>query len=67
MPIETSGDWAQFGIAGLVIFALFASLWKMLGEHRAERNEWRQSAEKREEKTERALTELTRVIRDRNR
>ncbi|MBE0434645.1 MAG: hypothetical protein IBX56_02445 [Methylomicrobium sp.] len=32
--------WSQFGLSGLVIAALFALIWFLVREHRAERSEW---------------------------
>jgi len=40
MPIDHVDSWSQFGLAGLVIAALFAFIWFLVKEHRAERQEW---------------------------
>lgn len=77
MNITNVGEWAQFGLGGLVIAALFALLWKIvhgalgrfdtvMSEHRKERDEWRRSSEQRDDKLERALHELSRSLSPRN-
>ena len=40
MSIDHIDNWAQFGLAGLVIAALFMMLKYLTCEHRAERKEW---------------------------
>lgn len=64
-------DWAQFGLAGVVIAALF---WLVVSygkrqdvqeaAHRDERREWRESEERRTEKLEAALNALTEALRN---
>lgn len=64
-------DWAQFGISGLVIGALFIGVWQLLKLHREERQEWRSDLQKmlersdtRTEKLGIAIESLDRSIRD---
>ena len=68
-------QWSQFGLAGLVIFALFTTLFvivrwliahidKQAVEHRSERAEWRSSSEKTNENITRTVDELSKSIRD---
>ncbi|WP_427501365.1 hypothetical protein ACQE3E_06590 [Methylomonas sp. MED-D] len=40
MPIEHADKWADFGLGGMVIAALFGFIWFLVREHRAERREW---------------------------
>lgn len=40
--INNPGAWAQFGLAGVVIFALFLLLRYLITQHREERKEWRE-------------------------
>lgn len=67
-------EFAQFGLAGLVILALFFVLYQLINgamkrydsvmsEHRSERKEWRESEDKRSERMDRTLNELTASIR----
>lgn len=69
--------WADFGLSGLVIGALFLTLWKGYGSivlkvlelHQTERQEWRMSFERitaqfdaRQAETNELLRDLTSVI-----
>lgn len=67
--------WAQFGLAGCVICALFGTLnffitqhrserETLLGIHKDERKEWRHEASEREAGLRQALTQLEDAIRD---
>lgn len=69
--------WSQFGLSGLVIGALFFILWRVatgalsrfdtvINDHRQERKEWRESAERRDGNLEKALQEVAREIREVN-
>jgi len=42
-------DWAEFGLAGLVIFALFCLTFFLLKNHKSERSEWASDARSRED------------------
>lgn len=45
--VGSSGfPWAEFGLAGAVIGALFLFIWKVLADHKEERKQWRESIEK---------------------
>ena len=68
-------QWKEFGLAGLVILALFTALgvivrWlishidKQAESHREERGEWREANEKTSDKFELTVKELTTVIRE---
>ena len=56
--------WAEFGIAGLVILALFVFVFYILKMHRDERGEWRQDSKQSNEKVIVALDSLKDVIRN---
>ena len=67
--------WAQFGILGAVVGSLFGVVMYLLNGHkterkeqddlhRSERGEWRQSEEKRSERMEGVVKELTDAIRN---
>lgn len=67
--------WKEFGLAGLVIFALFCTLFVIVRwlitytdnlskAHREERKEWRESNEKSNDKFETVAKELTTAIRE---
>lgn len=70
MPFAPS-DWAQFGLAGVVIAAQFWFLWsygkrqdEIAAAHREERREWRESEEKRSDRLATALDSLTEALRN---
>lgn len=46
MPIKELEWVAQLGIAGVAVVCLFYLLWSQGREHRLERREWREAAEK---------------------
>lgn len=69
--------WAEFGLAGMVILALIVglifivrgmveqftdSLDKINSDHKEERKEWRQEAERRGGKTDSVIKELTHAV-----
>ncbi|MGZ4955294.1 MAG: hypothetical protein ACXV8Q_09280 [Methylobacter sp.] len=73
MPIEHADSWAQFGLPGLVIAALFTFIWFLIKEHRAERQEWitayrEQSAtmDDRQKETNGVIRELVSAVRESN-
>lgn len=52
------GDWSQFGLAGLVIAALF---WMQIADkksHKEERKEWRDAITPRLDRIEKAMDDL---------
>jgi uncharacterized membrane protein len=68
---QTYQWWAQFGLGGLVIGAMFGVLWYIVKMHREERKEWRDDIEKfvaRSEESDkqvsRVVEELTKAIQD---
>lgn len=58
----TNFDWAQFGLSGLVIAAMFVTLFFVVRMHRDERKEWREDSNKRAEKTDDVIKEFTTAI-----
>lgn len=56
--------WAEHGLAGLVILALFLMLAFLLKLHAGERKEWRQDAGARQGKTDAVIGKLADAIRD---
>lgn len=56
----------DYGIAGAVILALFWLIKYILGNHKAERKEWRHEANNQQDQTRKVISELTDVIRDIN-
>ena len=73
MPVEHVDPWSEFGLAGLVIAALFAYIWFMMKSHQAERSEWMSAykdqsrmADSRQAETNEVVRELTAVIRELN-
>jgi len=73
MPIDRIDSWAQFGLPGLVIAALFMFIWFLVKEHKAERQEWiaayrEQSAlmDDRQRETNGVIRELVSVVRESN-
>lgn len=73
MTLEALPEWSQFGLAGLIVAAMFWLLWNVIKssmerfdtvmkEHREERSEWRKSSESRDDKLERTLSEVTRAL-----
>lgn len=62
-PTSITGmDWAEFGLAGLVIGALFFVLVMLYRSHREERKEWRDEASQREERGTSAIDGLGDVV-----
>jgi hypothetical protein len=39
-PVESAMSSGEYGLSGLVISALFAFIWFLVKEHKAERREW---------------------------
>jgi len=73
MPIDTVDSWSQFGLPGLVIFALFAFIYFLIKEHKAERKEWivayreqSQLVDDRQVETNTVIRELVAVVRESN-
>ena len=75
MLAEVTTDWSQFGLAGLVIGALFTVLFlfvkaaisrleEMDSIHREERQEWRHTFERRDDKLESVLDRLTEAVKE---
>lgn len=62
VPIGDSKNWAEFGLAGLVIFALMLFIVFMYKNHREERKEWREEAERREDKSDATTNRLTDTV-----
>lgn len=63
--------WAQFGIAGGALFALWASVKALVGRldraddrHTAERAEWRKDAATRQERSDVVVEKLTEAIKE---
>lgn len=67
--------WAEYGLVGLVLFALFSLLvWVVRGivahldtaeaRHRDERREWKREADTREEKLRFVVDKLADAVRD---
>ena len=52
-------DWAQFGLGGLVIAALFATLFFFHNQHAAERKQWRVDFKELVDRQEESLDKLT--------
>jgi len=72
MQIEHADSWAQFGLGGLVIAALFMLVYFLVREHRAERQEWIQAykdqttlSDSRQSETNDVIRELTKAINSR--
>lgn len=73
MPIEQVDMWSQFGLSGMVIAALFAFVWFLVREHKAERQEWitayreqSQLMDERQRETNGVIRELVTVVREAN-
>lgn len=73
MPIDHIDSWSQFGLAGMVIAALFGFVWFLVRTHQGERSEWMQAykdqsrmADDRQAETNDVIRELTAVIRELN-
>ena len=73
MPIEQVDMWSQFGLSGMVIAALFAFVWFLVREHKAERQEWiiayreqTQLMDERQRETNGVIRELVTVVREAN-
>lgn len=63
--------WAQFGIAGAAIFALWMSVKALVGRldraderHTAERTEWRSDASQRQDRSDAVVEKLTEAIKE---
>ena len=56
--ISTASDWAQFGLAGLVIFALFGLVVWVVKLNSHERKEWRESIEASNQRLIEAINEM---------
>jgi hypothetical protein len=59
LPIQ---GWADFGLAGLVIAALFAFLIFMLRSHTTERKEWKDDFKDMHEQSNSTLTTFTHSV-----
>lgn len=59
---EAISQWAEFGLAGLVIFALFGVLVFLFRSHKEERKEWREDAKEMHRETTETTTGLTKVV-----
>ncbi len=73
MPIDHIDSWSQFGLSGLVIAALFAFIWFLVKEHKAERQEWivayreqTRLVDDRQVETNNVIRELVSVVRESN-
>ncbi len=73
MPIDHIDSWSQFGLSGLVIAALFAFIWFLVKEHKAERQEWivayreqTRLVDERQVETNNVIRELVSVVRESN-
>lgn len=71
MPIDHVDAWSQFGLAGLVIAALFAFIWFLVNTHKAERAEWLESyrehgrrSDERQKETNEVIREISAVTRE---
>lgn len=69
MELGNPGVWAQFGLPGLVIFALFALIWFLISENRRNQGEFivcmrdmGKMADMRQEETNKSITALSVVI-----
>lgn len=72
-PIENVSTLADYGLSGLVIAALFAFIWFLVKEHKAERQEWiaayreqSQMMDDRQTETNSVIRELVSVVRESN-
>lgn len=59
---EAMVNWTEFGLLGSVVGALLWLLTHVLGLHREERKEWKESEEKRSDRMERAFEKMTDAI-----
>lgn len=73
MPIDHVDSWAQFGLAGLVIAALFMLICFLVKEHREERKEWiaaysvqSKVMDDRQKETNGVIRELVAVVKESN-
>lgn len=64
LPPPSSFSWAEFGLAGAVIGALFFTLWFLLRLHKDERKEWKDDAGKRDEQVTTVINKLTDAVKD---
>jgi hypothetical protein len=60
--VESS--WAEYGLAGLVIFALFMLVLFVMKQHHSERGQWREDVKHIANGSKDALDRLTDAIRD---
>lgn len=65
IKVSENKNWAEFGLAGLVIAALFGVIFYILSEHKSERKEWRTESKDMGEKTVSAITALTKAVNER--
>lgn len=56
----------EYGIAGVVILALFWLVKYILSTHKEERTEWRREANDQQDQTRAVVRELTSAVRDIN-
>ncbi len=73
MPIDHVDSWADFGLSGLVIAALFAFVCFLIKEHRSERQEWisayrdqSKMMDERQSETNSVIRELVAVVKETN-
>jgi hypothetical protein len=73
MPLDGLAQWAQFGLGGAVICALFALIWYLVEGHKSERKEWlaaysqhSEMADNRQKETNEILREMTSVMAESN-
>ena len=73
MPIDHVESWSQFGLSGVVIAALFAFIYFLIKEHRAERQEWivayreqTKLMDTRQTETNGVMRELVSVVKESN-
>lgn len=70
MPMEAISIWSEFGLAGMVIFALFGFIWFLVKTHSSERKEWLEAyrdhgrrSDERQAETNDVIREISAVIR----
>ena len=64
MPIDNVDVWSQYGLAGLVIAALFAEIWFLIRVHASERKEWLTVYKDHAERSDTRQSESNAVLRD---